>query len=125
MPAAFLAMINLSVNENNLRGPMTGVKVVEGPFPCAAVSKRAGRIDLYARQMYVREFLRWSFGGEFFYPAGSMRGGTGNETGDQREAVDWISWDGGGGRGRWRRGWIFTPGRAGRGEGGKRSGGRG
>jgi hypothetical protein len=47
----FLQRINPSLNPNNLK-VLTGIKVVQGPFH-VRISKRAGRLDLYARDIYV------------------------------------------------------------------------
>jgi hypothetical protein len=50
-PAEFIHLINPALNPNNLK-LLTGVKIVQGPFHMR-ISKRASRLDLYARDMYV------------------------------------------------------------------------
>jgi hypothetical protein len=54
VPAAYLEAINPSLNARNLK-PLTGVKIVRGPFSLRLV-KHAERLDLYARDLYVRSF---------------------------------------------------------------------
>jgi LysM repeat protein len=51
VPIAFLQRLNPSLNPRNLR-PQTGVKIIQGPFH-ARIVKHAGRLDLYAREIYV------------------------------------------------------------------------
>lgn len=75
VPAEFIAAINPRLSPRNLR-PGAGIKVVFGPFHARLV-KHAARLDLYARDMYVRSFPI-SFDEGNFLPAGMysvMRGG--------------------------------------------------
>jgi hypothetical protein len=51
VPSAFLQKLNPDLDERRLR-PQTGIKIVQGPFH-VRISKRAARLDLYARDLYV------------------------------------------------------------------------
>jgi hypothetical protein len=55
LPAAFLQKLNPKLDERNLR-PRTGIKIVQGPFH-SRIIKHAGRLDLYARDLYVASCL--------------------------------------------------------------------
>ncbi len=54
LSADFLEQINPALNPRNLK-PTSGVKIVEGPFHLRLV-KHADRLDLYARDWYVRSY---------------------------------------------------------------------
>ena len=54
VPAAFLQSINPSLNARNLK-PGSGAKIVQGPFAINII-KHAGRLDLFARELYVCSF---------------------------------------------------------------------
>ena len=54
LSADFLEQINPALNPRNLK-PTSGVKIVEGPFHLCLV-KHSGRLDLYARDWYVRSY---------------------------------------------------------------------
>ena len=54
VPAAFIQSINPSIPPDKLK-PLTGVKIVQGPFH-AKVIKHERRLDLYARDIFVRSF---------------------------------------------------------------------
>ena len=58
MPVGLLPVLNPSLNANNLQ-PGTGIKIVQGPFHVQVV-KHAGRMDLFARDLYVMS-LRVAF----------------------------------------------------------------
>lgn len=54
IPAALVGALNPGLNPRNLK-PGAGIKVVTGPFHVRVV-KGEGRLDLYARDMYVRSY---------------------------------------------------------------------
>ncbi len=74
VPAAFLEEINPQLNPRNLR-PMTGVKIVRGPFNLRLV-KHVSRLDLFARELYVRSFYAVVEDGNYL-PRGDYRVKTG------------------------------------------------
>jgi len=54
VPAAFIQSINPSIPPEKLK-PLTGVKIVQGPFHLRII-KHERRLDLYARDIFVRSF---------------------------------------------------------------------
>lgn len=103
VPAAFLQALNPSLSPEMLK-PLTGVKIVQGPFH-VRVFKRDRRLDLYARDIFVRSFAA-EFpegndlpGGEYEIAPGTklQLGGSrtwigfeGNETATQDVTAGWI-----------------------------------
>jgi hypothetical protein len=105
--ADFLEMINPNINPRNLK-PTSGVKIVEGPFHLKLV-KHANRLDLYARDWYVRSYaVRLEEG--TYLPRGTYRirssgkirlgakvwlGFDGAEAGTRDVSLGWIYGDAG------------------------------
>jgi hypothetical protein len=69
-PAAYLEMINPSLNPRNLK-PLTGIKIVPGPFR-AQILKQAARMDLYLGDLFIRSYPLALPEGNFL-PAGTYR----------------------------------------------------
>lgn len=70
LSADFLEQINPTLNPRNLK-PTSGVKIIEGPFHLRLV-KHADRLDLYARDWYVRSYnVQLELGN--YLPAGTYR----------------------------------------------------
>lgn len=90
IPAAFLADINPNLNPRNLK-PMTGIKVVRGPFHIRLI-KHADRIDLYARELYVRSFPA-EFDDATYLPRGLYRLASGTKIQLAPSRV-WIGFEG-------------------------------
>ena len=85
----FLAAINPSLNPRNLK-LTSGVKIVEGPFNLRLV-KHAERIDLYAREWYVRSYgVRLEEG--TYLPRGTYRVRSGGKI--RVGPKVWIGFDG-------------------------------
>jgi hypothetical protein len=103
VPAGLIEQMNPGLNPRNLK-PLTGVKVVQGPFHLR-VFKRAGRIDLYARDLYVQSFAGQVEEGNFL-PAGTYRVSVGSKI-RVGERV-WVGIEGGGeGGGEMVSGWLY------------------
>lgn len=54
IPGALVAAINPGLNPHNLK-PATGIKIIRGPFHIR-LSKHNNRLDLYARDLYIRSY---------------------------------------------------------------------
>jgi hypothetical protein len=113
VPAALLEALNPDVHPRNLK-PQAGVKIVQGPFHIRIV-KHAGRMDLYARDIFVRSYaVDFPEGNEL--PRGSYRIAPGSKVQlaatSRSEARSWIGFEGlDSGTQRISTGWIFgTPG---------------
>jgi hypothetical protein len=93
VPAAFLQRINPRLNALNLRTG-AGIKIVQGPFH-GRIVKHAGRLDLYARDIYVA-----SCGGDFpegnYLPRGeyTVAAGTKLQVGAGAGMRTWIGFQG-------------------------------
>jgi hypothetical protein len=115
VPSSLIEAMNPGLNSRKLK-PLAGVKVVQGPFHLR-VFKSAGRVDLYARDLYVRSFAGQVEEGNYL-PAGNYR---------VREASKirvgqrvWVGIEGGGESAREAvSGWLY--GQAGPRRGAKRS----
>jgi hypothetical protein len=70
VPAQLLEIINPSLNPRNLK-PLTGMKIIQGPFNLRLV-KHAARLDLYLRDLYIRSFPIQLEDGNFL-PRGAYR----------------------------------------------------
>ena len=89
VPAAYLAAINPDLNPRNLK-PTAGVKIVQGPFAVRVV-KRAARLDLFARDMYVRSYAIALPEGNYL-PRGAYRVAQGTKV--QAGGRAWIGFEG-------------------------------
>jgi len=76
IPPALVEAINPGLNPRNLK-PATGVKIVQGPFHLR-IFKHAGRIDLYARDLYVQSFAGSVEEGNYL-PVGTYRVSSGSK----------------------------------------------
>jgi hypothetical protein len=70
IPAPLIEKLNPNLNPRNLR-PGTGIKIVQGPFHLR-FAKAAHRLDLYARDLYVKSFSAQVQEGDFL-PRGVYR----------------------------------------------------
>jgi hypothetical protein len=92
VPAAFLELVNPGINPRNLK-PMMGVKVVQGPFHLRMM-KGARRLDLFAREMFVRSFSAEVLEGDYL-PRGTYRVSSGALGGKiQVGKCEWIGVEG-------------------------------
>jgi hypothetical protein len=103
VPASFLEAINPGLNPRNLK-PLAGVKVVQGPFHLR-VFKSAGRIDLYARDLYVQSFAGVVEEGNYL-PVGTYRVSAGTKIRVGQKV--WVGIEGGGDHGgEMVSGWLY------------------
>ena len=93
VPAAYLQKLNPRLDERNLR-PRTGIKIVQGPFH-ARLIKHAGRLDLYARDLYVASCLL-EFPEGNYLPRGEYQVSLGSklQLGPATAATTWIGFQG-------------------------------
>ena len=89
VPAALLEMVNPGVNPRNLKVSV-GVKIIEGPFHLR-MFKSVRRLDLYARDLYVRSFPAEVVEGDFL-PSGTYRLSSGGKI--QVGNREWIGIEG-------------------------------
>ena len=93
VPAAFMQALNPKLDERNLR-PRTGIKIVQGPFH-GRIVKHAGRLDLYARDIYVASCLV-DFPEGNYLPRGEyeVSAGTKLQLGAGSALTTWIGFQG-------------------------------
>jgi hypothetical protein len=93
MPAAFLQKLNPALDARNLRLG-AGVKIVQGPFH-GRIIKHAGRLDLYARDIYVAS-CRVDFPEGNYLPRGDYQitAGTKLQLGSASAGRTWIGFSG-------------------------------
>jgi LysM repeat protein len=89
IPAALLESLNPELNPRNLK-PGAGVKIVQGPFNLR-LYKRASRIDLFARDLYVRSYACVFEDGNYL-PVGTYRVSAGSKI--KVGAKVWIGMEG-------------------------------
>jgi hypothetical protein len=93
VPAAFLQKLNPALDARNLR-LRTGVKIVQGPFH-VHIAKHAGRLDLFARDIYVASCLV-TFPEGNYLPRGDyeVASGTKLQLGAPSSGRTWIGFQG-------------------------------